>query len=325
MNWKKYTIHTTEEAEDLVSGMLYELGITSIEISDKAPVLPEENGGYFGDVVPEMPEDDHLADVVFYTEESDDDETLIRQIKEALEDMRAYAEIGEGTITSGSTSEEDWVNNWKQYFHSFHIDDIYIEPTWEEGTEEEKEAAKDASMVLKIDPGTAFGTGKHETTQLAIRALRKYVKDGDEFLDIGTGSGILGIIALKSGAAHVFGTDLDDNTLPAITDNLQQNGISDGQFTRILGNIADDPATQDAVGYHKYDVVAANIIAEILTEITPAVPACLKDGGIYITSGILSDREQLVIDAGTQAGLEVQEINRMGDWSCIVFSYSQNM
>ncbi len=325
MKWKKFTIHTTEEAEDLISGMLYELGITSIEISDKAPVAPEENGGYFGDVVPEMPENDHLADVVFYTDETMDAADIVTQVEEQLAELRSYADIGEGTVSMGSTDEEDWVNNWKQYFHSFRIDDIYIEPTWEEGTDEEREGAKDASMILKIDPGTAFGTGKHETTQLAIRALRKYVKSGDEFLDIGTGSGILGIIALKSGAKHVFGTDLDDNTLPAITDNLKQNGISDEQFTRILGNIIDDKATQDAVGYHKYNVVVANIIAEILAEITPAVPATLVDGGIYITSGILSDREELVIDAAEAAGLKVVEINRMGDWSCIVFSYNQEM
>ncbi len=325
MKWKKFTIHTTSDAEDLVSGMLYELGITSIEIADKKPVMPEENGGYFGEVVPEMPEDDHKAEVMFYTDEDTNVEELIAQVKEGLTDLKSYADIGEGSVTEDSTDEEDWVNNWKQYFHSFSIDDIYIEPTWEEGTEEEEAAKKDASMILKIDPGTAFGTGKHETTQLAIRALRKYVKEGDEFLDIGTGSGILGIIALKSGAKHVFGTDLDDNTLPAITDNLKQNGISDEQFTRILGNIIDEKEAQDAVGYHKYDVVVANIIAEILAEITPHVPPTLKDGGIYITSGILSDRENLVIEAGEKAGLSVVEVNRMGDWSCIVFSYSQKM
>ncbi len=287
MKWNQYTIHTTEEAEDLISAVLYELGVTSLEVQDKKPVTADENGGYFGDVVPDLPEDDHLADITFYTDETTDDENLLKDLRKKLDEMRSYANIGEASITKGETEDEDWVNNWKQYFHSFHIDDIYIEPTWEEGTEEEQREAKDASMVLHIDPGTAFGTGKHESTQLAIRAIRKYIKSGDEFLDIGTGSGILGIIALKSGAQHVFGTDLDDNTLPAITDNLKQNGIRNDQFTRILGNIGDDPKTQQAVGFEKYDVVAANIIAEILADITPAVPATLKDGGIYITSGIL--------------------------------------
>lgn len=324
MKWNQYTIHTTEEAEDLISAVLYELGITSLEVQDKKPVSAEENGGYFGDVVPEMPEDDHLADITFYTDEQTDDAQLLKELSERIEEMRSYADVGDGRITRNETKDEDWVNNWKQYFHSFHIDDIYIEPTWEEGTEEEKREAKDASMVLHIDPGTAFGTGKHESTQLAIRAIRKYIKPEDEFLDIGTGSGILGIVALKSGARHVFGTDLDDNTLPAITDNLKQNGIRDDQFTRILGNIADDPKTQQEVGFQKYDIAVANIIAEILSDITPAVPAALKDGGIYITSGILREREQIVLEAAEKAGFEVKEINHMGDWSCIVFSYRRN-
>ncbi len=321
MKWKTYTIHTTEEAEDLVSFMLYELGITSVEVKDKRPVTPEENGGYFGEVVPEMPEDDHLADITFYTDQDADDADLLEQVRAKLTDLSSYADIGDASIEEGVTDDQDWVNNWKQYFHSFHVDDIYIEPTWEEGTEKEAEEAKKAAMVLHIDPGTAFGTGSHETTQLAIRSLRKYIKEGDQVLDIGTGSGILGIVALKSGAAHVFGTDLDDNTLPAITDNLKQNDIGDEQFIRILGNIADDQAVQDAVGYGKYDIVLANIIAEILEDITPAVPPTLKEGGIYITSGILREREDLVLAAGEKAGLALEEINRMGDWSCIVFSY----
>lgn len=324
MEWNQYTIHTTEEAEDLISAVLYEMGITSLEIHDKKPITAAENGGYFGDVVPKMPKDDHLADISFYTEEGTDDEETLRHIREKLSEMRAYADIGDGTITKETTRDEDWANNWKQYFHSFHIDDIYIEPTWEEGSEEEARKAGNASMVLHIDPGTAFGTGKHESTQLAIRAIRKYLKKGDEFLDIGTGSGILGIIALKSGARHVFGTDLDDNTLPAITDNLKKNGITDEEFTRILGNIADDPKTQKRIGYQKYDVAAANIIAEILADVTPAVPAALKDGGIYITSGILREREQIVLDAAEKAGFKLEEINHMGEWSCIVFSYRRS-
>ncbi|MEE3419608.1 MAG: 50S ribosomal protein L11 methyltransferase [Lachnospiraceae bacterium] len=324
MKWNKYTIHTSEEAEDPVSAILAENGITGMEIEDKKPVTASENGGYFGDVVPEMPADDHLSDISFYLEDGQDAEPVLTSVKAALEDLRAVMDIGPGTISEGSTDEEDWINNWKQYFHSFFIDDIYIEPTWEEGSEEEKEAASRASMVLHIDPGTAFGTGKHESTQLAIRALRKYVKAGDEILDIGTGSGILGIVGLKEGAGHVFGTDLDDNTLPAIEDNLRQNGIREDQFTRILGNIADDRATQDAVGYGKYNLVLANIIAEILATITPAVPATLVDGGIYITSGILEERESVVLEAGKKAGFDVLEINHMGDWSCIVFSYRRS-
>ena len=268
MEWKRFTIHTTEEAEEPVTALLAELGIEAVEVTDKRPFSAEESGGLYGDVVPEMPEDDHLAELSFYMEEDADCDSLLKELRSRLEALRNTMDIGSGRIEESVTREEDWINNWKDYFHSFRVDDILIRPSWES----DKTEAGDASMVLEIDPGTAFGTGAHESTQLAIRALRKYLKSGDSFLDIGTGSGILGIIALKSGASEVFGTDLDPNTLPAIEENLEANGLSDSNFVRVLGNIADDPAVQEAAGFAHYDVVAANIIAEILSEITPRVP-----------------------------------------------------
>ena len=316
MQWKCFTLHTTEEAEDLVSGMLFDLGFYGIEIKDLKPVAPEESGGLFGDVVPEMPEDDHKAEILFYADADADEEDVRQRVREGLRELMDLVNVGEGTIESFVTKEEDWINNWKAHFHSCHVDDILIRPTWEETGADDAEA----SMVLRIDPGTAFGTGAHESTQLAIRALRKYVKAGDHFLDIGTGSGILGIVALKSGAAEVFGTDLDPNTLPAIEDNLAQNGIDGDVFTRVLGNIADDRSVQDAAGYACYDVAAANIIAEILAEITPQVPKHLKKGGIYITSGILTEKEEIVLEAARRAGMQPMETLRMGEWSSIVFT-----
>ena len=315
MEWKRFTIHTTEEAEEPVTALLAELGIEAVEVTDKRPFSAEESGGLYGDVVPEMPEDDHLAELSFYMEEDADCDSLLKELRSRLEALRNTMDIGSGRIEESVTREEDWINNWKDYFHSFRVDDILIRPSWES----DKTEAGDASMVLEIDPGTAFGTGAHESTQLAIRALRKYLKSGDSFLDIGTGSGILGIIALKSGASEVFGTDLDPNTLPAIEENLEANGLSDSHFVRVLGNIADDPAVQEAAGFVHYDVVAANIIAEILSEITPRVPAHLKEGGYYITSGILEGHEDIVIDAAEKAGLRVTEINRLGEWMSIVF------
>ena len=315
MEWKRFTIHTTEEAEEPVTALLAELGIEAVEVTDKRPFSAEESGGLYGDVVPEMPEDDHLAELSFYMEKDADCDSLLKELRSRLEALRNTMDIGSGRIEESVTREEDWINNWKDYFHSFRVDDILIRPSWES----DKTEAGDAAMVLEIDPGTAFGTGAHESTQLAIRALRKYLKSGDSFLDIGTGSGILGIIALKSGASEVFGTDLDPNTLPAIEENLEANGLSDSHFVRVLGNIADDPAVQEAAGFAHYDVVAANIIAEILSEITPQVPAHLKEGGYYITSGILEGHEDIVIDAAEKAGLRVTEINRLGEWMSIVF------
>ena len=315
MEWKRFTIHTTEEAEEPVTALLAELGIEAVEVMDKRPFSAEESGGLYGDVVPEMPEDDHLAELSFYMEEDADCDSLLKELRSRLEALRNTMDIGSGRIEESVTREEDWINNWKDYFHSFRVDDILIRPSWES----DKTEAGDASMVLEIDPGTAFGTGAHESTQLAIRALRKYLKSGDSFLDIGTGSGILGIIALKSGASEVFGTDLDPNTLPAIEENLEANGLSDSNFVRVLGNIADDQAVREAAGFAHYDVVAANIIAEILSDITPQVPAHLKEGGYYITSGILEGHEDIVISAAEKAGLRVTEINRLGEWMSIVF------
>ena len=336
MIWKKYTIHTTSDAEDLVSAALYDLGITSVEIEDKRPASKEELMGLFGDVVPEMPKDDHLAQISFYLEDTenkgnvsgrascdegaDSHEAILARVREALDEMRPYADIGEGRITVSETEEEDWINNWKQYFHQFRIDDMLIVPSWEEPDF----GCEDVERILRIDPGTAFGTGKHETTQLAIRALRKYMKTGDKVLDIGTGSGILGIIALMDGAAEVVGTDIDPQVTPAIADNLARNQLTDDHFGHVIGNVIDDPSTQEAVRLAApdgYDICVSNIIAEILSDITPVAARYLKKGGYFLTSGILSGHEQLVYDAMAAAGLTVIETQKMGDWFMIAARY----
>ena len=318
MEWMKYTINTTEEAEDLVCSMLNDFGIMNVEIEDKAPVSPDENGGYFGDVVPDLGFDDHTAKVSFYQEIPEDDpefdeDEILRKVGRGLLDLQNMGvRIGSAQIDISTTAQEDWANNWKQYFHQFMVDDILIIPSWEDA-----EPEHEASMVLRIDPGIAFGTGKHESTQLAIRGLRKYLKDGMRVLDIGTGSGILGIIALKSGASYVLGTDLDVNTLEAIAENIEKNEVDPESFAYVIGNIQDDPAIQEYAG-GDYDIVVANIIAEILAGITPVVPNHLKKGGIYITSGILITHAQVVRDAMAAAGLTIIEENEMGEWESIV-------
>ena len=315
MEWKKFTITAPDTAEELICGMLAGMGYDSVEIEDSVPVGPEESGGLFGDVVPDMTGGDGKARISFYTEADADSGDVTGQIRRGLLELASFADIGACSVAESSTKEEDWINNWKEHFHRFRVDDIVIEPTWEAGTGE----YGDAAMVLRIDPGTAFGTGAHESTQIAIRALRKYLKPGDRVLDIGTGSGILGIVSLKSGAESVFGTDLDPNTIPAIEDNLAQNGIDREKFTYVIGNIADDPAVAGQAGFERYDITAANIIAEILTGITPVVPRHLKKGGLYITSGILTEKEPLVLEAAEKAGLSYVETIRMGEWSGIIF------
>ena len=219
----------------------------------------------------------------------------------------------ENTITAANCAEEDWINNWKQYFHQFYIDDILVIPSWEKVKPEDSD-----KMVIHIDPGTAFGTGMHETTQLCIRSLKKYVTSETEILDVGCGSGILGMLALKFGAKHSLGTDLDPCAIDATHENMEVNGIRKDQYEVMIGNIIDDTAVQDAVGYEKYDIVAANILADVLVPLTPVIIHQMKPGAVYITSGIIEDKENVVVEAVKAAGLEVLEVNHQGEWVSVV-------
>ena len=309
MKWNQYRLKTTTEAEDIVSSMLMDLGIEGVQIEDKVPLTKEDKEQMFVDILPEIAEDDGTAYLTFYLEEEEDAASILMNIRKELEEMRSYLEVGECTIEESQTEDVDWVNNWKQYFHQFYIDDILVIPSWEQV--EEKDSDK---LVIHIDPGTAFGTGMHETTQLCIRQLKKYVKQDTQILDVGCGSGILGMLALKFGAAHSVGTDLDPCAIDATHENMEVNGINRDQYEVMIGNIIDDKAVQDAVGYEKYDIVAANILADVLVPLTPVIIGQLKHGGIYITSGIIDDKEQTVVDAVKAAGLEVLEVNHQGEW-----------
>lgn len=309
MKWNKYTLKTTSKAEDIVISTLADLGIQGVEIEDKQPLTEEDKRQMFVDILPDMPEDDGVAYLNFYLEPEDDNEAILKRVEEELEELRVFLDIGEGTIIRSETEDKDWINNWKQYFHQFYVDEILIIPSWEEVREEDRD-----KMIIHIDPGTAFGTGMHETTQLCIRQLKKYVKPGDEVLDVGTGSGILSIIALKLSAGHALGTDLDPCAVSAVEENKAVNGIPEGAFDMLIGNIIDDRQVQERAGYEKYDIVTANILADVLIPLTPVIKSRLKPGGIYITSGILDMKEQEVREAVEGAGLAVVEITRQGEW-----------
>ena len=310
MKWKKFTLTTTTEAVDLISYTLDELGIEGIEIEDNIPLTEKETKGMFIDILPELPPDEGVAKVSFYLDEDDDIPAMMAKVKEALEELKAFTDLGACTFAESETDDKDWINNWKQYFKPFTVDHILIKPTWEEIPEEHKD-----KLLIQIDPGTAFGTGKHETTQLCIRQLEKYVKPGVKVLDLGTGSGILGIAALKLGAEYVFGTDLDENAITAVHENLAANDIPEEKFGVIQGNIIDDKATQDAAGYECYDIVVANILADIIIMIQKQVPFHLKKGGIFISSGIIDMKEQAVREAlEANDAFEIIEVTRQGEW-----------
>ena len=313
MKWKQFRLKTTTQAEDIVSSMLADLGIEGVQIEDKIPLTEQDKEQMFVDILPDIPDDDGTAYLTFYLDEEEDVAPVLMNVRKELEDMRAFLDVGECTIEESETEDVDWVNNWKQYFHQFYIDDILVIPYWEKVKPEDSD-----KMVIHIDPGTAFGTGMHETTQLCIRALKKYVTSETEILDVGCGSGILGMLALKFGAKHSLGTDLDPCAIDATHENMEVNGIRKDQYEVMIGNIIDDKAVQYAVGYEKYDIVAANILADVLVPLTPVIIHQMKPGAVYITSGIIEDKENVVVEAVKAAGLEVLEVNHQGEWVSVV-------
>ena len=309
MKWNKFTLKTRSEVEDIVISTLADVGIEGVEIQDKQPLTESDKQQMFVDIMPDIPDDDGIAYLNFYLDVDEDKEKVLADVRAALAEMQEFLDLGECTITESETEDKDWINNWKQYFKQFYVDDILIIPSWEEVKPEDRD-----KMIIHIDPGTAFGTGMHETTQLCIRQLKKYVTKDTELLDVGTGSGILSIIALKLGARHAVGTDLDPCAVPAVEENKEVNGIPVEAFDMMIGNIIDDKEVQDKVGYEKYDIVTANILADVLVPLTPVIVHQMKPGAVYITSCILEVKEEVVKEAVVAAGLEVVEVTHQGEW-----------
>ena len=329
MKWKKFMVKTTTEAEDIIISTLYDIGLEGAQIEDKVPLTPLEKEQMFVDILPDGPEDDGIAYLSFFVEEKEDGtmellgesvdtDTVVARMRAELDDLKAFLNIGEGSIMVSETEDIDWINNWKKYFHQFYIDDLLVIPSWEEVKPEDKD-----KKILHIDPGTAFGTGMHETTQLCIRQLKKYITPETELLDVGTGSGILSIVSLMYGIHHAVGTDLDPCAVEAVRENMETNHIPAEKFDMMIGNIITDKAVQDKVGYNKYDIIVANILADVLVPLTPVIVNQLKTGGIYITSGIIDNKEQTVVDAVKAAGLEVLEVTYQGEWVSVTARKNQ--
>ncbi len=321
MKWSRLRIKTITDAEDVIISALYDIGLEGAQIEDSVPLTAREKEQMFVDIMPDTPEDDGIAYLSFYIEQEENESekehqdrlaSIVEQVKQELDDIRTYMEIGDGSIAVSETEDKDWINNWKEFFHQFYIDDILVTPSWEK-----MEEADSGRMVLHIDPGTAFGTGMHETTQLCIRQLRRFVTSKTRILDVGTGSGILSILSLMFGAKEAVGTDLDPCAINAVDDNKKNNGIKEEQFHLLIGDIITNQKIQDAVGYDSYDIVVANILADVLVPLTPVIKRHLKSGGVYITSGIINDKEDIVREAVTGAGLEILDVTYQGEWVCI--------
>ncbi|MGN8772703.1 50S ribosomal protein L11 methyltransferase [Candidatus Weimeria sp. HCP3S3_B5] len=311
MRWIRFTINTREEAEDLVSALLYDHGITNIEISDKAAVTPLEGEGY-KELVPDMGEDNGESQIFFYVEEGSDYGRLIEDIRFSLDQLRQTADIGNATIDISYTDERDWRDKWKEFFHTFSVGDYTIVPSWEE-----ERPDLDSKHIIRMDPGITFGTGKHESTRLIIEELPGYIHKGERVLDLGTGSGILSIIALREGAAEVTATDIDPATREAVEENFKRNDIDPCNMHLFIGDISCDRKLQQQVG-GGYSLVCANILADIIIRMLPSIKQAIADQGILLTSGIIDFKEDEVTDALKENGFKIKEINHKGEWVSIV-------
>lgn len=314
MEWTKVIIDTTVEAVDSITWFLGEMEIYSVEIEDHLPLTEEERREMYVDLLPdEIAPNDGKAKVSFYLEEDSNLDEIVKNVKKELKELSTYMNIGSGEVTIDSTKEEDWVNNWKQYFKPFYVDDhIMVKPTWEV-----VENVPEGDLIVEIDPGTAFGTGSHETTKLCMRQLKKYVKNDTVLLDVGCGSAILSILGLKLGAKYAVDTDIDPNAVRAANENFEVNHLEKDQYKVLLGNILEDEQMREDLGSECYDIVVANILADVIIPLSSLVPQFLKEDGVFISSGIINTKEEDVKQAILDAGMEIMEISHMGDWVSI--------
>ena len=310
MRWNKYTLTTTTEAVDLISYTLDELGIEGIEIEDKIPLTEEEKKQMFIDILPELGPDDGVAYVSFYIEPENDSDDTIRKVLDAVHELKDFVDIGEGTIVKTQTADEDWMNNWKKYWKPFQVDDkIWIKPTWET-----LDDVADDTLVVELDPGTSFGTGMHHTTRLCITQLKKYLKPEYELFDVGCGSGILSIIGLMLGIKSASATDVDVHAVEAAIENAKVNHIDMSKYTVKTGDIITDAAFRQEMGMHQYDIVVANILADIIIPLSGVIKDNMKPGALFISSGIIDTKEEAVREALLANGFEIVEVTHSGDW-----------
>lgn len=321
MKYTKVSLKTTTEAVDFISNLFDEIGLEGIQIEDNIPLSEEDKKAMYIDILPELPEDDGTAIVSSYFDPANFEvPQLQRKIEEGLKELSLFINIGEGTLQFSDTDDKDWLNNWKEFFKPFRVaDDIIIKPTWEELPEHKEE-----DLVIEIDPGIAFGTGAHETTKLCILGLRKYITSDTQLLDVGCGSGILSIIGLKLGAKHALGTDIDEHALVATKENIVVNHIAEEQFDLLAGNIISEEEIQQKVGMKKYDVVVANILADIIIPLSGEIMQHMKEDGVFISSGILNTKANEVQDALLKNGFKIIEKNEMGDWVSFVATPETN-
>ncbi len=327
MKWIKLTLDTRTEAVDIISSMLSDLGIEGIEIEDNVELTEQEKEQMFVDILPIIGTDDKTAKVSFYVETTENIQSLLIDVKEGLKEISEYVPVGSGKIVISETEDKDWINSWKEYFKPFRIDEnIVIKPTWEELIDKRHD-----DIVIEIDPGISFGTGSHETTKLCILGIKKHIKAKDLVLDVGSGSGILSIAAYKLGAGQILGVDIDPIATRVALENAQVNKINSLEWdiqkednipnTELVfatGNLIADHGIRSRIGKDKYDLVVANILADVIIPLSDIIGDNMKKGGIFICSGIINTKEIQVREALEKNQFTILDVNRMGDWVSFV-------
>ncbi|WP_313342920.1 50S ribosomal protein L11 methyltransferase [Sedimentibacter sp.] len=324
MNWTEITIYTTTNGIEIINGSLIKLGINDAVIED-ASVFEDFlyndtlNWDYYDEELANMKSCESCIKV--YLADNNQGRQLVTEVKKIIESMRKQykdIDLGRLEIETQILNDEDWANNWKQYFKPFAVSDkIIIKPTWEELKE-----SVDDKIILEIDPGMSFGTGQHHTTRLCIEQIIKYMEKDMEVLDMGCGSGILSIASVLLGAKRALGIDIDENAVKTAKENAALNNILDDRFTVYCGDVTEDENLQRKIGFNKYDMIAVNIIAQIIMGMSSTFPKFLKKGGLVIASGVIKKYVEDVVKDFEGLGLEILEINDSEEWLSITAKYN---
>lgn len=324
MDWTKASIYTTTAGVEPVCGLLMEIGITGFEIEDAQDFQDFlRDTTIHWDYVEEdlMNKMEHCETCVkIYLPNNAQGHQMLLDARDALGRLKASDTentFGRLALECEGIREEDWANNWKQYFKPFPIGErLYIKPTWE------KVEGAGTRKILEIDPSSSFGTGQHNTTRLCLEALEKTVQPLDKVLDLGCGSGILSIAALLLGAKEITGVDIDENSVKIAEENLRQNHMESRQFSLYCGDIATDSDLRGKIGLHTYDVVAANIVADVIIGMSPYFSDFLKQDGTLLVSGIIANRREDVLQALYRQGFTMTAEHEKEGWMAFTFRLS---
>lgn len=338
MKWIKFTLDTHTDAVDILSYMLDEIGVEGIEIEDHVPLSEADKKQMYVDILPDPEENDGSARVHFYMEpEHCNPEKVMLDVQHIFQEIKQYTNIGAGTVSLSETEDKDWINNWKTFFQPFRAaENVIVKPTWEDCSLLDYSPEQD--IIIEIDPGIAFGTGTHETTKLCIQALSRYGCSGRRILDIGCGSGILTIAALKLGASHATATDIDSVAVQVAAENLQLNHIPDSQYQLFTGDLTGGSATDHSYTFTApqaentspdsrslaaklgggYDIVVANILADVIIPLSGVVRPLMNKDALFISSGIIHTKADEVEISLCNNGFSILAKETLGEWVAFI-------